>query len=205
MLGAVATVLAVVCKQMQELPTLLGPAVYRGKDTTHKFLKTMRNERAWPQQCWKNCANGSNIVALRFGDHGTKAKQCWELLVNNVASVCTQPETVTCDNFQHCWMFHVASVCTPCCMLLDVVACCCAKFETDQTFLSQQLPTFLLFRRADLGEISGQILAAEIQKSGRPKSCRQSRRDLGENFVLAAIICGFRMLRKLPSFNIFRS
>ena len=27
-----------------------------------------------------------------------------------------------------------ASVCTPCCMLLDVVAYCCAKFETGQTF-----------------------------------------------------------------------
>ena len=84
----------------------------------------MRNERAWPQQCWKSCANGSNIVALRFGDHGTKEmlgvvgwkvwpasnfaqqhattsnnmqqgvqtdatrniQQCWEMLVNNVAS-----------------------------------------------------------------------------------------------------------------------
>ena len=32
----------------------------------------MRNERVWPQQCWKSGANGSNIVALRFGDHGTK-------------------------------------------------------------------------------------------------------------------------------------
>ena len=31
-------------------------------------------------------------------------------------------------------MLHVASVCTPCCMLLDVAACCCAKFETGQTF-----------------------------------------------------------------------
>ena len=31
-------------------------------------------------------------------------------------------------------MLHVAFVCTPCCMLLDVVACCCAKFETSQTF-----------------------------------------------------------------------
>ena len=87
----------------------------------------MRSERAWPQQCWKSCANGSNIVALRFGDHGTKEmlgvvgwkvwpvsnfaqqhattsnimqqgvqtyatcniQQCWELLANNVASVCT--------------------------------------------------------------------------------------------------------------------
>ena len=31
-------------------------------------------------------------------------------------------------------MLHVASVCTPCCMLLHVVACCFAKFETGQTF-----------------------------------------------------------------------
>ena len=82
----------------------------------------MRNERARPQQCWKSCANGSNIVALRFGDQGTKEmlgvvgsltgfkfcattsnnmqqgvqtdatcnfQHCWELLANNVASVCT--------------------------------------------------------------------------------------------------------------------
>ena len=32
----------------------------------------MCNAREWPQQCWKCCANGSNIVALRFGNHGTK-------------------------------------------------------------------------------------------------------------------------------------
>ena len=31
-------------------------------------------------------------------------------------------------------MLNVASVCTPCCLLLDVVASCCAKFETGQTF-----------------------------------------------------------------------
>ena len=72
MLGVVACVLAVVCKRMQQLPTSLGPAVHRGKNTTHKSLKSMRNECAWPQQCWKSIANGSNIVALRFGDHGTK-------------------------------------------------------------------------------------------------------------------------------------
>ena len=53
--------------------------------------------------------------------------------------------TLLAKNSQHCWMLHVASVCTPCCMLLDVVACCCAKFETGKLF-SQQLPTFLLFR-----------------------------------------------------------
>ena len=42
--------------------------------------------------------------------------------------------TLLANNSQHCWMLHVPSVCTPCCMLLDVVACCCAKFETGQTF-----------------------------------------------------------------------
>ena len=35
---------------------------------------------------------------------------------------------------QHCWMLHVASVCTPCCMLLRFVGSCCAKFEVVQTF-----------------------------------------------------------------------
>ena len=42
--------------------------------------------------------------------------------------------TLLTNNSQHCWMLHVASTCTPCCMLLDVVACCCTKFETGQTF-----------------------------------------------------------------------
>ena len=34
---------------------------------------------------------------------------------------------------QHCWMLHVASVCTPCFMLLHVVGSCCTKFEIGQT------------------------------------------------------------------------
>ena len=38
------------------------------------------------------------------------------------------------NNSQHCWMLHVASVCTPCCMLLRVVGSCCSKFETGQSF-----------------------------------------------------------------------
>ena len=134
MLGVVAFV---VCKRMQQLPTSLGPAVHRGKDTTHKSLWSMRNERALPQQCWKSCANGSNIVAPRFGDHGTKEmlgvigwkvwpvsnsaqqhattsnnmqqgeqtdatcniQQCWELLVNNVAFVCMQPQSAIFYSF----------------------------------------------------------------------------------------------------------
>ena len=34
---------------------------------------------------------------------------------------------------RHCWMLHVPSVYTPCCMLLLVVWSCCAKFETNNT------------------------------------------------------------------------
>ena len=49
--------------------------------------------------------------------------------------------TLLANNSQHCWMLHVASVCTPCCMLLDVVA---QSLKPVKLF-SQQLPTFLLF------------------------------------------------------------
>ena len=42
-------------------------------------------------------------------------------------------------------MLNVASVCTPCCLLLDVVASCCAKFETGQTF-QPTTPNISLFR-----------------------------------------------------------
>ena len=41
-LGVVASVLAVVYKRMQQLPTMLGHAVYHGKDTTHKTLELPR-------------------------------------------------------------------------------------------------------------------------------------------------------------------
>ena len=60
MLGIVASVLAVECKRMQQVPTMLGAAVHRGKDT-------MCDGR-----CWKSCAIAYNIVELRFGGHGTK-------------------------------------------------------------------------------------------------------------------------------------
>ena len=38
MVGVVACELAVVCKRTQQLQTILGPAVYRGKDTTQVFV-----------------------------------------------------------------------------------------------------------------------------------------------------------------------
>ena len=60
MLRVVARVLAVVCKRMQQLPASLGPTVHRGKNTTHISVMSVMSVR------------GPNIVALRFGDHGTK-------------------------------------------------------------------------------------------------------------------------------------
>ena len=58
---------------------------------------------------------------------------------------CVQADaTLLTNNSQHCWMLHVASVCTRCCMLLDVVACCCAKFETGQTFSPVQTGATLM-------------------------------------------------------------
>ena len=47
LLEVVASVLAVVCKRMQQLPTIFGPAVHRGKDTTHKTLETVCHARAY--------------------------------------------------------------------------------------------------------------------------------------------------------------
>ena len=58
---------------------------------------------------------------------------------------CLQTDaTLLTNNSQHCWMLHVGSVCTPWCMLLNVVACCCTKFETDQTFSPVQTDATLL-------------------------------------------------------------
>ena len=58
---------------------------------------------------------------------------------------CVQTDTtLLTNNSQHCWMLHVASVCTPCCVLLNGVACCCAKFETGQTFSPVQTDATLL-------------------------------------------------------------
>ena len=39
-----------------------------------------------------------------------------------------------CKRMRHCWILHVASICTPCYILLSFVGSCWAKFENGQTF-----------------------------------------------------------------------
>ena len=95
MLGVVASVLALVCTRMQQLPTMLGPAVHCGKDTTHKTLKTMCNMRAWPQQLMLEevCKRIQLCCAtLRRSQSKINLGSCWlkTLLANKVASVWTR-------------------------------------------------------------------------------------------------------------------
>ena len=72
----VASVLAVVCKRMQQLPTKLGPAVHRGKDKTHKALETMCNVRAWAPTMLKELCKRIQ----HFASPITEEKKCWKLL-----------------------------------------------------------------------------------------------------------------------------
>ena len=57
------------------------------------------------------CGSGKRVSLLDY----VRESQVWELLsyVSNGR-----------NNSQRCWMLHVASHCTPCCVSSDVVACC---------------------------------------------------------------------------------
>ena len=101
MMGVVASVLAVMCKRMQRLLTMLGPAGHRWKDTTHNTLEARCNAHAWPQQCWKSSVNG-NIVALSFGDQGTKeiwgVVTCWLKSLTGLKRFATSQQHATTSN-----------------------------------------------------------------------------------------------------------
>ena len=76
----------------------------------------MCNARAWPKQCWKSCADGSNNVALRFGDHGTNemlgvvGSKVWtnsNFAHQHTATgkrVCKRTQHVTSNNVGSCWL-----------------------------------------------------------------------------------------------------
>ena len=84
----------------------------------------MCNARACSQQCWKSCANGSNIVALRFGDHRTTTKKvgsCWRKSLTGFKLCAATPNNPeqhaascnrVCRPTQHVTTNNVASVCS---------------------------------------------------------------------------------------------
>ena len=83
--------------------------------------------------------------------------------------------TLLTNNSQHCWMLHVASVFTPCSMLLDVVACCCAKFETGQTFQPTTPNIWSPKRRATMLDPFAQLFQ---HCCGHARSSRMDYKDL---------------------------
>ena len=75
----------------------------------------MRMRVRVPQLCWKNCANASNIVGLRFSDHGTKemlgvvGSKVWPVsnFVQQLPITCNK----VCKWTQHLISNNVACVC----------------------------------------------------------------------------------------------
>ena len=95
---------------------MLGPAVHRGKDTTHKTSETMCNARAWR----KGRAVQTDPTLLWYASAIKKQKKCWELLPqkfywfeplrNNSQQhattcnrVCKRTQRVTSNNVGSCW------------------------------------------------------------------------------------------------------
>ena len=118
MLGVVACVLAVVCKRMQQLPTMLRPAVDRGKDKPISLCKT----------CVMRVRGSNNVgrvvqthpTLLLYASAITEQKKCWELLAekfdrfqtvrNNTQQhpttcnrVCKRTQQITSNNVWSCW------------------------------------------------------------------------------------------------------
>ena len=94
----------------------------------------MHNECAWPQQFWKSCVNGSNIVALQFGDQGTKEMLGvvgWK--VWPVANF-VQQHTTTSNNMQQ--GVQMDATCNIQQLMLGVVGQqCCVRLHAAQVVL----------------------------------------------------------------------
>ena len=97
MLRTVASVLVVVCKRMQQLPTMLAHHGCWSVTRSYCFAvskETMCNARVWPQQCWESCA-----ILLRHASAITELKKYWELRNNMQQGMQTD---ATCNNQQCC-------------------------------------------------------------------------------------------------------
>ena len=111
------------------------------------------------------CTSGRRYTVLssHFTLCDVLPESCFQLLSYPRAYVCKTfnkrqiplscvqtDETFLADNSQHCWMLHIGSVCTPCCIFLDIVVFCCANFETCQTFSTLQTGATLLANKSNV-------------------------------------------------------
>ena len=101
-LGVVPCVLAVVCKRMQQLPTMLGPAVHRvTSNNVGSFLPTMLRPFAHPVACcW---------MLLRVVVQSLKPVKLFSQQLPNISFVPWSPKRLAtmldpfAQLFQHCW------------------------------------------------------------------------------------------------------
>ena len=115
-----ACVLAVVCKRMQQFPTMLRPEVHRGRIQPISLCKPCVMSVRGPTNVGR--AVQTDPTLLRYASAITKQKKCWELLAEkfdrfqNLRNNIQQgvQTDVTCS-IQQCWELlanNVASVCT---------------------------------------------------------------------------------------------
>ena len=72
--------------------------------------------------------------------------------------------TLLANKTQHCFAQHVASVCTPCCVLLSVVGSSWMKFETGQTSEPTSANISIVSRSSKRGPTMFRSFAKHIQQ-----------------------------------------
>ena len=76
---------------MQQLPKMLGPAVHRGKDTTHNVGRAVQTDP----------------TMSRYAMAITEQKKCWELLIQKI-DWC---QTLRNNSQQHATTFNMDATC----------------------------------------------------------------------------------------------
>ena len=106
------------CKQTQQLPTSLGAiasvltVVYK-RMQQHKTLESVCNARTWPRQCWESCATDRTL--LRYPSAITEQRKCWQLLTQKFEQVSNfeQQLSTTHSNMQQAGASNSVGSCWP--------------------------------------------------------------------------------------------
>ena len=101
---------------------------------TQEIIKRKQGDLKWWQNKWLN-NQWTTSLGITVPSPPQKKRGGGDRILGPIYfSFLKQTDaTLLANNFQYCWMLHVASFCAPCCMLLRVIGSCCAKFETGQT------------------------------------------------------------------------